>query len=413
MSGHADTNERGNALVCRHSFACGDLARMIPISTPMARSDATIPLYARRSRSGAGLLLLLLSGGGLASQACNKSAPDADSKSDKPATDGTTAAKPELKYGLTPEQAAQVLVQIGETKITLGEFAERLGSQSPYLRARYNSPERRKEFLENMVRFELLAAEADKRGLSKAEDVERVRRQVMVQQMMQDLFDKGGLKLADISDDEIKRYYESHATEFNKPAQVRASHILFKDRAAAEQTLKELKQKPSDNELFRKLAEQKSQDAATKANAGDLRFFSETEDKSGETDEPARPAAVRKAAFSLANAGDLYPEIVQSEQGFHIVKLTSRRDPLQRSLDDARRMIQNKLWREKREQSIEKFVADLRAKANVQENAEALAKVQVKDGQGNTGTPGSAAAHGGSATPAPVATPAAKDSGKK
>ena len=159
----------------------------------------------------------------------------------------------DLTAVLTPEQAAQVLVEVGDTKITLGEFAERLGSQSPYLRARYNSPERRREFLENMVRFELLAAEADRRGFTKSEDVERVRRQVMVQQMMADLFDKGGLKLADISDDEIKRYYESHASEFNKPAQVRASHILFKDRAAAEQALKELKQKPGDNDLIRKL----------------------------------------------------------------------------------------------------------------------------------------------------------------
>lgn len=377
----------------------------------MAWSDVTITL-AQRGRSARGVALaLLLTGAGMVG--CNKSTPSTEG-SVKPAAEATGAAKPELKYGLTPEQAAQVLVQVGETKITLGEFAERLGSQSPYLRARYNSPERRKEFLENMVRFELLAAEADRRGLSKTEDVERVRRQVMVQQMMQDLFDKGGLKLADISDDEIKRYYDSHPTEFNKPAQVRASHILFKDRASAEQALKELKQKPGDNELFRKLVEQKSQDAATRSNGGDLRFFSEALDKSGETDEPVRPAAVRKAAFSMANVGDVYPEVVQSEQGFHILKLTSRREPMQRSLDDARRMIQNKLWREKREQSIEKFVSDLRAKANVQENADALAKVQVKDGLGNSGTPGAApAAHGGSAPPAADAAPSGKDAGKK
>ena len=353
----------------------------------MARSDVnTSPWTALRTRPGCAALLCLLTFGA----GCGKSG--STPTSDKPAAPTASAPKPELKYGLTPEQAAQVLVQVGETKITLGEFAERLGSQSPYLRARYNSPERRKEFLENMVRFELLAAEADKRGLGKSEDVERVRRQVMVQQMMQDLFDKGGLKLADISDAEIKAYYDAHAGEFNKPAQVRASHILFKDRAAAEQVLKELKQKAAgtDMDAFRKLAEQKNQDPATKESAGDLRFFSETEDKSGETDEPARPAAVRKAAFSLANIGDLYPEVVQSEQGYHIVKLTGRRDPLQRSLEDARRMIQNKLWRDKREQAIEKFVAELRSKANVQENAEALAKVQVRDGLGNASTPGAA-----------------------
>lgn len=329
-----------------------------------------------------GLVLSACSG---SKPAENKPAPAAQPAEKKAAPD-----KSGLKYGLTPEQAAQTLVEIGDTKITLGDFAERLGSQSPYLRARYHSPERRREFLDNMVRFELLAGEAEKRGFMKDDEVERVRRQVMVQQMMQDLFDKGGIKLADITDDEIKQYYDQNMSEFDKPAQVRASHILFKDKAAAEQTLKELKQKPDDNELFRKLATTKNQDPATKDSFGDLRFFSETPDKSGETDEPPRPEAVRKAAFSLTKIGELYPEVVKSEEGFHIVKLTGKRDAQKRTLEDARRMIQNKLWRTKREEAIEKFVADLKAKANVQINSEALAKVRVQDASGKSIVPGAA-----------------------
>ena len=305
----------------------------------------------------------------------------------EPAAQRAETADKANQYGLTPEQAKQVLVKVGDTVITLGDFAERLGSQSPYLRARYHSPERRREFLENMVRFELLANEAKKRGLDKTDDVERVRKQVMVQQMMQDMFDKGGVKLSDITDAEIKAYYDAHLSEFDRPAQVRASHILFKDRAAAEKALKTLKQAPqapTDMELFRKLAQEHNLDPATKDSFGDLRFFSATKDPSGETDEPERPDAVRKAAFSLANVGDVYPEVVQSERGFHIVKLTAKREAMKRSLEDARRMIQNKLWREKREQAIEKFVAELRKKANVQENEEALAKVQVRDAVGHT-----------------------------
>ena len=68
-------------------------------------------------------------------------------------------------HGLSAEQGEQVLAKVGDTTITVKEFADRLASQSPYLRARYNSAERRKEFLDNMVRFELLAIEARKRGL--------------------------------------------------------------------------------------------------------------------------------------------------------------------------------------------------------------------------------------------------------
>jgi peptidyl-prolyl cis-trans isomerase C len=303
----------------------------------------------------------------------------------KPARDEKREVKPpDKKYGLTAEQAQQTLVKVGDTTITLGEFAERLGGQSPYLRARYNSPERRREFLDNMVRFELLALEASKRGFDKSEDVSRIRKQMMVQQMMQDLFDKDGMKLSDITDKEVEEYYAKNKAEFDKPAQVRASHILFNDKAAAEKVLKQLQAKPDDMELFRKLAEQHNQDPATKDSYGDLHFFSATKDDTEGTEAP-RPDAVRKAAFSLEKVGALYPEVVQSEAGFHLVKLTGKREPMKRSLEDARRLIQNRLWREKREEAIDKFVADLRTKANVKENLDLLAKVKVKPDAASAG----------------------------
>src|SRR5687768_5965185 len=86
----------------------------------------------------------------------------------------------EKKNGLTKDQAEQPIAKVGETTITVGEFADRLASQSPYLRARYSSPERKREFLDNMVCFELLAIEAQKRGLDKQPEVDRVKRQMMV-----------------------------------------------------------------------------------------------------------------------------------------------------------------------------------------------------------------------------------------
>ena len=307
---------------------------------------------------------------GTAALGCNSKEPEKA----KPAV--REVKPPDKKYGLTEEQQKQTLVKVGDTTITLGEFAERLGGQSPYLRARYNSPERRREFLDNMVRFELLALEASKRGFDKTEDVSRVRKQMMVQQMMQDLFDKQGLKLSDIKNEEIEAYYEKNKAEFDKPAQVRASHILFKDKATAEKVLKQLQTNPEDMQLFRKLGQQHNQDPATKDSYGDLHFFSATKDASEGTEAP-RPDAVRKAAFSLEKVGAVYPEVVQSEAGFHIVKLTGKREPMKRSLEDARRLIQNRLWREKREEAIEKFVADLRTKANVKENLDLLAKVKV------------------------------------
>ncbi|MBW2509826.1 MAG: hypothetical protein JRE81_14440, partial [Deltaproteobacteria bacterium] len=60
------------------------------------------------------------------------------------------------KHALSEEQANAVLVRVADRTITVGELADRLASQSPYLQARFESPERRKELLDNLVRYELL-----------------------------------------------------------------------------------------------------------------------------------------------------------------------------------------------------------------------------------------------------------------
>ena len=73
--------------------------------------------------------------------------------------------------------------------ITLGEFQERINRQSPYIRARYTSLEQKKEFLDSLVRFEVLAKEAYRRGLDKDPEVVRTMKQVMIQKLMRDEFD--------------------------------------------------------------------------------------------------------------------------------------------------------------------------------------------------------------------------------
>lgn len=281
-------------------------------------------------------------------------------------------------HGLTPEQAEEVLVKIGNESITVGEFAERLADQSPYLRARYNSPERRREFLDNLIRFELLAAEAHRRNYDKLPDVERTRKQVMIQQMMKAEFEDR-VRLEDITDQEIRTYYEAHPEEFNKPEQVRASIIVMRDRAAAQRVLSQILAAPNDVALFRRLAEQHNEDPETRSRLGDLRFFSRPAER--QQGEPEVAGAIAEAAFAIPQIGGVHRELVRVQMGelagFAIVKLTGKRAALHRTVDEARRPIQNRLWREKRERAIEEFLTRLRREANVQENFELLREVQI------------------------------------
>lgn len=271
------------------------------------------------------------------------------------------------KHGLTEPQANEVLVTIGDRTITVGEFADRLASQSPYLQARFESPERRREFLENLIRFELLVYEAKRRGYADQPDIQRARRTAMTQQLIKKEVDEQ-LRLADITDEEIQAVYDANPHEYDRPAQVRANDILIKDRAEAKKVL--ARAQKLDINQFRRLAREKSEDEATKKDGGDLQFF--TADAEGHP-----PKAVRDAAFTVNRVGDVFPEVVKTSEGYHIVMLTGKRAPLKRTYEQAQRAIRHKLAREKKDAAMEALLERLRKDIKVEIDYDALADVKV------------------------------------
>ena len=271
------------------------------------------------------------------------------------------------KNGLTETQAEEVLVTVGDRTITVGEFADRLASQSPYLQARFESPERRREFLENLVRFELLVYEAKRRGYDDLPEIRRARRTAMTQQLIKKEIDEK-VNLSDISDADILAVYEASPTEYDRPAQVRASDILIKNRAEARKVLAEAKK--ADLNEFRRLAQTKSEDKDTRTQGGDLQFFT------ADAEEPPA-AAVRDAAFSLQRVGDVYPKLVESRDGYHIIMLTGKRPPLKRTFEQAKRAIRHKIARERKDAAMTALLERLRTEIDVEIDYQALADVKV------------------------------------
>ena len=112
-----------------------------------------------------------------------------------------------------------VLAQVDDVAITVSEFEERINSQSPYVRARYASLDHKKEFLDNLVKFEVLAAEARRQGLDKDPEVVRAMKQVMIQKLLKQQIDR--LKAEDLPDADIQAYFDSHQEEYNRPPEIR------------------------------------------------------------------------------------------------------------------------------------------------------------------------------------------------
>ena len=299
--------------------------------------------------------------------------------------DGSQAAPGKAAGGSpsAPPQSAEELktplAKIDDVVITLGEFQERINRQSPYIRARYTSLEQKKEFLDSLVRFEILAKEAYRRGYDKDPEVIRTMKQVMIQKLMRDEFD-AKVTADTVSDAEMKTYYDANVADYVKPEEVRVSAIILKNKAQADRVLLEAKgDAGKTNKGFRDLVTKYSADEETKLRGGDLRYV--------DASNKDLPQPVIKAAFTLMNTGDVSGVVDAGNGQFFILKQTGRRKAMTKTFDDAKPQIRNKLFREKRLQAQKDFIDNLKNQAKIEINEPNLAKVRIDTStRGDDGT---------------------------
>lgn len=278
-------------------------------------------------------------------------------------------ALPGAAGGQAAGDLALPLAQVDDVTITVGELQERLNRQSPYIRARYTSLEQKKEFLDSLVRFEVLAKEAERRGFDKDPEVIRTMKQVMIQKLMKDEFEVR-VTPESITDAEIKTYYDANLAEFVKPEEVRASAIVVKSRAQGERVAAEAAgDAGKTNKGFRDLVAKYTSHEETKLRGGDLRYMT--------ADSKEWPAPVVAGVFALINTGDVSGAIDAGDGTWWILKQTGRRKAMTRTLADATQQIRNKLYREKRVEAQKQFIDGLRAKARITIDEGNLGKVKI------------------------------------
>ena len=289
---------------------------------------------------------------------------------------------------LTPEEKGRVVAKIGDETITLADFERRLNQQSPFARARYNSLERKREFLDSLVRFELLAREARKRGYDKDPDVVLAHKQAMVKRFTSEEV-SNLVKMGDVTDAEVQAHYDAHPEEYDKPGEVRGAHILLPDEPAAKALLVEISAKVQAEplkarEIFADYAKANSTDVATRETGGDLQFFGQpgtSRVDRGPMQPPVAPP-VALAAFAIDKVGDVAPAPVKSSAGWHLVQKTGFRRPYKRELDDVKTSIRNKLFRERKGRAMQDFVQGLRDSAGVTIDEAVLEQVTVEAPKG-------------------------------
>ena len=191
-----------------------------------------------------------------------------------------------------------------------------------------------------------------------------------------------------VAEGDLKTYYEQNVQRLSGKEERRASHILIaapksapeadrqKAKAKASELLAQVKQSPDS---FADMARKNSQDPGSAPSGGDLDFF-------------ARDAMVKPfsdAAFAMKK-GDV-SDVVESEFGYHIIKLTDIKAPKQRTFEEMKPELELEI---KKQQAQKKFTETAESFTNsVYEQADSLKptadrlKLDIKTAVGVTRQP--------------------------
>ena len=288
------------------------------------------------------------------------------------------AGEHQTSASLTPEQAAKVLVRVGDKTITLGDYVATLEHMDQFDRLRYQSPERRKELLKEMINVELLAQEAQAKGYDKDPVAQQDERTILRDALL-DQARKSAPAPQDIPEADVRAYYDAHKADYKDPERRRVSVVVTKDEATANAALEQAK-KGATAAQWGELVRTKSVDPQAKANvpidlAGDLGMVGPPGDSRG--DNARVPEEVREALFQIPDVGGVGDHVVRADGKFWLVRFSQKAEAHERSLQEAERTIRIKLAQDKIHEKEQELLNQLRAQFPVQIDDNALANVKV------------------------------------
>jgi len=253
---------------------------------------------------------------------------------------------------------SRTLATVDGKAITVGDFEKRLAKLPPYYRAL--AGQRKKDFLNDMIAEQLLYKEALKRGLKTEPEVRDLLKEAQRKILVAKLIEVEGGKKTGVDEAEVKAFYEARKDDFMTPLKLRASHIQVDTEAEA----KEISRKLKEGADFGQLAREYSKDPS-KERGGDIGYFAKGQ----------LMPEIEDACFKL-EVGQV-SDIVKTQFGYHIVKLTDKKEPQAVELSEVKGTIEKELKDAAQRESFDGLVKNLKSKARVKIN-EKLLEDEVK-----------------------------------
>jgi peptidyl-prolyl cis-trans isomerase D len=167
---------------------------------------------------------------------------------------------------------------------------------------------------------------------------------------------------------DVERAYNDNLEQYSTPEQVRASHILLKtegkDDAAVKAKAEELLKQAKAGADFGELAKKNSEDEGSAKNGGDLDYFTRGK----------MVPEVDAVAFTL-QPGQI-SDVVKSQFGYHIIKVTDKKAGTQRSLAEMRQQLTDQLSYERAQTQAADLAASLEKQISKPGDLDKVAKAQ-------------------------------------
>jgi len=264
----------------------------------------------------------------------------------------------------TTEQAkkeGKTLAEVNGNVITTQDFQTEVDRLPPYLKPMVQSSEGKRELLESMIVREIVLEQAKKDGIDKDKEVadrmEDLRKRLIVETYLKKKVEKE----AQISDAEMKKFYDENKEKFKAGDQVKASHILVKTEEEAKDVLAKLKGGAKFDELAKKVSTDSSA-----AKGGDLGWFP----------KGAMVPEFEKVAFSLKEGET--SGIVKTQFGYHIIMVTGKRPAGITPYEDVKEQIRANLLPTKQQEIFIKMKDELKKGAKITIKDDVLKDLAVK-----------------------------------
>ena len=242
----------------------------------------------------------------------------------------------------------KVLAVVNGREITQMDLENTIKRYPRERQSYFMNEEGQKQLLEQLVSFELVYNDAKDSGLENDEEfkaqMESVKREMLTQVAVNKL-----LATVTVTDAEVAAYYEANKEMFMAEEAANAKHILVETLEKAEEVKKEIEAGLSFEEAANKYSS-----CPSKAQGGSLGSFT----------RGRMVPEFEAAAFALELG--VVSEPVQTQFGFHLIKVEEKTEASVRPLAEVEAMIKNELLQERQSFKYMEFTNSLKAKYAVE-----------------------------------------------